>query len=302
MIINITYQGALATRAAQNKSDINPLALAGQKIKGTLHGKAYQLTISDELIQMQNQFEDFLAKDIHVQKADPNDIFSYRPSDQWLVFSQYLNDAGAFDELSSDEVKEMESMLQQMTDGLDSLTELGINFFAGVTKPLTSYEAQLEFVSSTKALQVFSEKYLVGETKVGFDTLIDQYWLHNEKKVSGYQSIEERFYEARSKLNLGHVSLSAKQAHILNITNQLGKFKASEESLKQLMEDYSNLFEKLQKEQVLSYTVNLLREKMLQFVTQGVSSKDAVKQWVNERVENTFERIEGYWGMLLDNE
>lgn len=301
MNINLLYQGALAERATERMKNFNPLAMAGQKITGTLNGKAFELTISDELVHMQNEIDEFLAKDIHVQTADPNDIFSYRPKDQWLVFSQYLYDAGAFDGMSNEEMAEIESLFQQLTDGLDSLTELGINFFGGVKKQLDSHEAQLELVSSTKALQRFSETFLDGDTKAGFDALIEQYWIHNEKKVRGYRSIEERFYEARSKLHLATVSLSAQQAKRLNITNQLGKSYFSEESLIQLRERYSILFDRLASEEDHFAIFNLLKEQLLDFATQQVSdnNKDAAKRWISERAADTFARIQAYWDKLL---
>lgn len=302
MKINLLYQGAFAERAAQKQKNFDPLAMAGQKITGTLNGKAFELTISDELVYMQNELEQLLLKDIHVQNADPNDIFSYRPKDQWLIFSQYLFDAGFFDEMSNGEMNEIESLLQQITDGLDSLTELGIDFYSRVKKPLDSYEAQLELISSTKALKMFSETFLDGEVKAGFDALIEQYWNHNEKKVRNYRSVEERFYEARAKLNLSSVSLSAKQAQMVRITNQLGKTHVSEESLNQLWERYSTLFEQLATEKDRSFIFQLVKEELLGFGTQNVTAKDkdAAKQWISDRVSETFNRTQTYWDKLFE--
>lgn len=168
--------------------------------------------------------EEFFSKDINVQNADPSDIFSYRPQDQWLVFSQYLDESKYFDSLSDEELKKVESILQHITDGIDSLSEYtGINLFGMRKQQLNSYEAHLEFASSTAALQYFSDTFLSGDIKAGFDQLIQDYISHNTKKVMDYQSLEERFYAARAKINPLNVSLTYEQSRHLSMTNKLVK-------------------------------------------------------------------------------
>jgi len=105
-----------------------------------------------------------MEKFFHVENADPSDIFSYRPRDQWLVFSQYLHESKYFDSLSNEELKKVESILQHITDGMDSLAKnAGINLFGIKKQQLNSYEAHLELASSTAALQHFSDTFLSGD-------------------------------------------------------------------------------------------------------------------------------------------
>lgn len=189
MKIDLGYIGAMVAR---NKARIpsrheikNPLA--GKRIEVIRNGETYKLTLSNEIKQVQGLVqmttEEFFSKDINVQNANPSDIFSYRPQDQWLIFSQYLHESKYFDSLSDEELKKMESILQHITDGMDSLARYaGINLFRIKKKQLNSYEAQLELASSTAALQYFSDTFLSGDVKNGFDQLIQDYVCHNTKK------------------------------------------------------------------------------------------------------------------------
>ncbi|MBK3495100.1 hypothetical protein JFL43_09570 [Viridibacillus sp. YIM B01967] len=305
MKIDITYTGALNNRAKEmREAQEAPLnSFEGKTIEVMKDGKAAQLTFTNEFIQFKNDTEEFFSKDINVQNADPNDIFSYKPKDQWLVFSQYLNGQDYFDGLSSEEVNKMESILKQITDGLDSLTQTGIDFFGGVNTQLDSYEAQVELVSSTQALHYFSDKFLSGETKIGFDQLIEQYSSHNTNKIENYQSIEEKFYAARAKVQSTNATLTANQAQQLSITNKLGKTKYSSEDLEKLLKSYTELFQSLENAEEITTILDKVKSQLLQFVTIGISEKDAdynrANQFVSDRVQDTIDRINGYWGMLL---
>jgi len=119
----------------------------------TRNGEAVKLTSSKEWVEFKTDVG--FAPDINVQQADPDDIFSYKPQDQWLVFSQYLSDSMQFDSLSMEQMNELESILQHITDGLDSLTQTGMNFFGGVKTQLSSYEARLELASCFCSACVF---------------------------------------------------------------------------------------------------------------------------------------------------
>ncbi|REB06015.1 hypothetical protein DVB69_13845 [Sporosarcina sp. BI001-red] len=180
MDINLTYQGAMSAQNT-NKNFNNPTIdpLAGNEVEVTRNGQAFKLSVSAYIIKLKDETADFFARDINVQNANPSDIFSYRPRDQWLVFSQYLNDTNFFDSLSKEEMVNIESTLQQITEGLDSLTQTGINLFGGVKTQLDSYEAQLELASSSVALNYFSDKFLTGDIKEGFDQLTKQCSLFN---------------------------------------------------------------------------------------------------------------------------
>lgn len=311
MNVDLGYIGAIAARISSRAPSVyeykNPLA--GKQVEVFKDGVAYQLTFSDEIRQVQGlmelSIEEFYAKDVNVKNADSDDIFSYRPQDQWLVFSQYLHESKFFDSLSDEELKRIETILQHITDGMDSLTEnKGINLFGITKKQLNSYEAHLELASSTAALQYFSNTYLNGDIKAGFDQLIRDYVKHNKKKVIGYQSLEERFYEARSKINPVNAPLTNEQARHLSMTNKLGKTTYKDDEIESVIKAYEEMFNQIANESDLSRVLLIAKEELLQFATKGILPADRdyrlARDFVTEKSADTFVRIEGYWGMLLN--
>lgn len=303
MIIDITYQGALAAQNKRIPLEERADPLAGKEVQVTRDGEAFTLKFSDQMIEFKDSTADFFAKDVNVQNADPSDIFSYRPQDQWLVFSQYLHETSFFDSLSREEMLQAESALQHITDGLDSLTHTGINFFGGIKTELDSHEAQLELASSSAALSYFSEKFLSGDVKEGFDQLTKQYIIHNTKKVNGYQSIEERFYAARAKITPVQAELSAEQSRHLSMTNKLGKAVYSEKEFESLIQTYTELFTNIHDESDLNAVLADAKRILLEFATKGIQPTDRdysyAQEFVGKRTEDTFQRIGEYWNKLL---
>lgn len=310
MKIDLGYIGAIVARNRAKMPSVyeikNPLA--GKQVEVIRNGQAYKLTISDEIKQVQGliamTMEEFFQKDIGVQNADPSDIFSYRPQDQWLVFSQYLHESKYFDSLSNEELKKVESILQHITDGMDSLAKnAGINLFGIKKQQPDSYEAHLELASSTAALQHFSDTFLSGDVKKGFDQLIQDYVRHNTKKVIGYQSVEEIFYAARAKIRPLNAPLTYQQSRELSMTNKLGKTVYTHEEIESVIQNYQEMFESIQNEEDLSAALVKAKEQLLSFVTKGISPKDAdyqlARDFVAQRSNDTFKRIENYWHMLL---
>jgi len=310
MKIDLGYIGAMVARNNTKTSLMHEFKnqLAGKQVEVIKDGKAYKLTISDEIKQVQDLIsmtaEELFLKDINMQNADPDDIFSYRPQDQWLVFSQYLHESKYFDSLSDEELMKAESILQHITDGMDSLAEYsGINLFGISKQQLNSYEAHLELASSQAALQYFSDKFLSGDIKSGFDQLIQNYVRHNTGKVMNYKSIEEIFYAARSKIKQPNAPLSYKQAQRLSMTNKLGKTIYSHEEIESVIKNYQEMFSNINNEDDLSSVLLKTKELLLKFVTKGISSKDAdyqsAKEFVAQQSSDTFKRIENCWQMLL---
>jgi hypothetical protein len=311
--IDFGYIGAIVARNSAKKPSVYEIKdpLAGKQVEVIRNGQAYKLTISDEIKQVQGliamTMEEFFQKDIGVQNADPSDIFSYRSRDQWLVFSQYLYESKYFDSLSNEEVKKIESILQHITDGLDSLAKYpGINLFGIKKEQQHSYEAHLELASSTAALQHFSNTFLSGDVKKGFDQLIQDYVRHNTKKVIGYQSVEEIFYAARAKIRPLNAPLTYQQSRELSMTNKLGKTVYTHEEIESVIKNYQEMFESIQNEEDLSAVLVKAKEQLLSFVTKGISPKDAdyqlARDFVAQRADDTFKRIENYWHMLLQKE
>ena len=210
MEVNLSFEGVALAYSKQQclNADVHKAQpLGGKKeIDVMRDGKAVTLTLSDEMKELKAATDEEIAKMFAVQVEDPSDIFAHRPQDQWLIFSQYLHENGAFDGMNRDEIEKLENLLVDITDGLDQLNiavAQGRDIKSGskpITQQLTAAEAQLELASSVSALQRFQEKFVTDDAKVGFSKLIDQYTARNEKRVSNYKSIDENFYAARAKI------------------------------------------------------------------------------------------------------
>lgn len=319
MQINLLFEGAVREQYKQQVS-ANADVAKGQQLDGKKEievereGKAFTLTLSDEIKHLKAATDEEIAQMFAQQVEDPSDIFSYRPQDQWLIFSQYLNDNGIFDGKNAKEIEEIENLLVDITDGLDNLeiaTQKGRDIKSGskpITQQLTSAEAQLELASSTAALQLFSGKYVTGDAKEGFHQLIEQYTKRNEARVLSYTSIEEKFYQGRAKIfetrHMDTTSLNAEQKHNLSITNKLGKINYTEAEISQMIEGYKEKFGMLQNKSDVDVLIAQLQEELSKFVTKGISKQDkdyeGANNFVKEKSAKTFDRITDYWKKLLD--
>lgn len=319
MQINLLYEGAVREYFRQFKLShtnvVNTQPPGGKKeFEVERDGKSFTLTISDEVKYLRAMTEKEIAEmDMSAVNPDPSDIFSYRPQDQWLIFSQYLSAQGFFNGKDIHTIDEIENILVDITDGLDNLDIFqmkGRDFKSGsrpITTEISSTEAQLELAASTSALKFFSEKYLTGDTKQGFDELINQYVTRNEKRVINHASIEEKFYRARAKIfetrGLDTSTLNAEQKKNLDITNKLGKTTYLPEEILDMLESYKEKFGILKSESEVDALISQIQLEYLVFVTKGISPTDkdyeAAKSFAREKSENTFYRIADYWKKLL---
>ncbi|REJ31055.1 hypothetical protein [Caldibacillus debilis] len=309
MKIDLGYIGAMVARNKAKMPSVHEIKnpLDGQQVEVIRNGQAYKLTISDEIKQVQGMMAIPMEKFFHVENADPSDIFSYRPRDQWLVFSQYLYESKYFESLNNEEVKKVESILQHITDGVDSLAPYpGINLFGISKEQQHSYEAHLELASSTAALQYFSDAFLSGDVKAGFDQLIQDYVRHNTKIAMNHQSVEERFIAARAKIRPLNAPLPYEQSRELSMTNKLGKTVYTQVEIESIIKNYQEMFGSIQNKEDLSAVLVKAQEQLLSFVTKGISPKDAdyqlARDFVAQRADDTFKRIEHYWHLLLQEE
>ncbi|MFB7155835.1 hypothetical protein [Lysinibacillus sp. NPDC056232] len=320
MQINLQYKGA--TREYHRQEAIsNPNSTKGQALGGKNEieverdGKAYTLTLSDEVKYLKAMTEKEIAEmDMLSVNPDPSDIFSYRPQDQWLIFSQYLSDTGFFTGKDTRTIDEIENMLVDITDGLDNLDisqMKGRDIKAGrtpIAQELSSTEAQLELAASTTALKFFSEKYLTGDMKQGFDDLIDQYVKHNESRVINHASQEEKFYRGRAKVfemrGMDTSTLKAERKKDLTITNKLGKTNYTIAEITEMIESYKEKFSTLKNQSEVDALMSQIQKQYLEFATKGISPYDkvdeAAKGFIQDKSEKTFNRIADYWKKLLE--
>lgn len=144
-------------------------------------------------------------------ESDPFRVNGYR---QWIVFSKKLYDTGFFEGKSDEEIQEIDSLLQQLTNGLDSfnirahmkdyamsatlsrpINEMIPGYSAshpGIDRETTYYmtkeEWETELESSSKALQYFCNTFVPEEYQNEFGGLIDQFYAFNSQSLENYQS------------------------------------------------------------------------------------------------------------------
>lgn len=300
MKIDLSYTGALMGAP----KDLNQYghAPAFPKVPVTIpkEDKAYTVTLSNEWRTFADT-EKIRMEDLYSKTTiDPDDPFSYKPKDQWLIFSQSLQEQGVFEGKSREEVASMEEHLKRITDGLDSLHVGGIDLAGGITRELDSFEAHLEYAASLSALSRFSEKFLSGDTQAGFNDLIDGYAKHNRAVVEHHSSLEERFFQARASIAVPDVRLTPEQAKEVRITNRLGK---SDRILKdELVQTYITFFEGIRHGDDTQPAIDAVKKAFLSNILDQTPLKDReeMKEWLMERTSDTFERIGSYFAALND--
>ena len=80
---------------------------------------------------------------------------------QYLVLSENLYNNGFYDNLSDDEVRDMEQMLKDITSGMESINGSGLN--RNFSTEMSHEAAKLELISSVNALNYFADKYVPGK-------------------------------------------------------------------------------------------------------------------------------------------
>lgn len=298
--------------AVQNISQQNA-SLAVDAIKKEFGYTGFVVTMSDEAkeflqsdaarIKMEQDTAQLLANSV----ANSDEPFSIRPRDQWAVFSEYLYKNGYYDNMSDEELQDMESMLMQITDGLDSISMAGADWFSGVTEQLDSGEAKLELASSTAALSYFNDHFVSNDLKEDFKALIDEYYAHNAQMVSGYKSIEERFNEALAKVsdktwNLienrrGYIKRSIYNENNLSLRKYLGDVSFAEEQKTQQTALYADMFADVYDSETFENALSRAANALVSDVSGG--SNEQGNDYVRNRAADTFERINSYWSALL---
>jgi hypothetical protein len=211
--------------------------------------------------------------------------------------------------MSDEALQDMESMLMRITDGLDSLTMAGPDWYSGVAEPLDSGEAALELASSTTALSYFNEHFVPDELKEGFNALIGDYYTHNKEVVSDYRSLDERFNDAVAKLsdetwNLienrqGYAKRTAQDERSLTLRKYMGSISHTEEEASEQNALYTSIFSDIADSVGLESALSQAKAALIDYAGGG-STEHSVTDYLSQRSEDTLERIGSYWSVLLE--
>lgn len=167
-------------------------------------------------------FMNYTQKQEKLQKKNPDDPFWGSTGNQWLVFSKKLYDNGFYDNMTDEEVKQVENILDKITTSMDGFGRvrygIGLNIDAcreakgksGFNLLMESGELRTELESSTAALKCFAEKYIQdNELKEDFNRLTEQYYTHNSEQLNGYRSLSEKMKQFRNNVFSGKYPNSA---------------------------------------------------------------------------------------------
>lgn len=263
------------------------------------------------------------------------DSFELYSGAQHLVFSEKLKEMGFFDGMSEEEVGQFQSLLQEITTIMNCISQntgtyiddgaTGSRLYCYEGKLVTmpeydesfyntySDEAKLELESASAALQVFSQKYLSGENKEKFDSLINDFHNYNSEYLETYQSFEEGMvmgsakmyadgivsnWEAREKAITDKISglVSDERRDYLN---GIGSAIHTKEETDDYMQDISSLLNMLsQSESNVTDIWEKLEERYIDYSTNKTNNKN-FKDYIKNRSEDVFDHMKSYWSKLL---
>lgn len=156
--------------------------------------------------------------DIVKQKFGESDPFRVNGYQQWHVFSKNLYDSGFFEGKSDEEIQEIDTLLRQLTSGLDSfnlrvhmkdyaisatlsqtINEMIPGYYdahfgidAESAYYMTKEDWEIELESSSRALQYFCNKFVPEDHQNEFRGLIEQFYAFNAQSLENYQSPYEK--------------------------------------------------------------------------------------------------------------
>lgn len=253
---------------------------------------------------------------------------------QHLIFNKKLQEMGFFDGMSEKEAGQFQSLLQEITTVMncasqntgtyidDGTSGSRLYCYEGnlITMPeydeafynTYSDEAKLDLESSTAALQAFSQKYLSGENKEEFDSLISDFHQYNSEYLETYQSFEEKMVMGSAKMHTNGLvsSWEAKDREIADISgmvsdktgdylNGMGSVSHTKEETDNYLRDIASLFKLLS--QSGSNAANIwekLEGKYSDYTTNNTNNKN-FKDYVINRSENVFDHMKSYWSKLI---
>lgn len=220
---------------------------------------------------------------------------------QYLIFSENLYNNGFYDNMSDDEVYRMESLLKDITSGMDSINSSGLN--RSFEMEMSHEAAKLALVSSVNALNYFTEKYVPEEIQDSFQNLIKQYESYNSAKTAVHKNIYDMRDESMSKIsipNAVHVSEAVRKTQEdTKVSREIGKVTHTKEEEEQNKADYQALFEQLMQRQKSTESIfENLQNKLVQFASGG-SKNSNVLAVLNTRNASAISDMAGYWSKLL---
>lgn len=243
--------------------------------------------------------------DLIYKSVDKSDVFSLQEGSKWQVFADYLDESDAYSQMGLNRSDVQDAMKQSTVDG-GALAGEQV-YTDGHGKQLDSNEMALLTESSMAALQTFSDSFLQGEVKEGFDALIKQYGDHMEKQMAGYRSVEEDFNHALASLdenaqaNLENFrnaeGISDSNRILIGVKNKLGGVSHSADEQNQYHSALKELFSQMDSTNQKD-SMEQIRQKFVSYVS-GNSSDSNVKNYVSRQSKWVLASVEQSWKKLM---
>ena len=244
--------------------------------------RAQQLRVQQENdpLQMQNPFD--------------------RIGTQFATISKALTNMGYYDNLSDEEVLETETLLANITYGMNNLCGNLRVENDDQLQELSSYAARFELESSTAALRQFANKYLPEHMQERFQGLVDKYYEHNSKALEGYRSNKEimselqaRIYDRTENARVIGPSEAEQMKHLY------GKVKVKDEEINSAVNDWRACFRDLSEGNQSVKDVMGRIQGILNRLASGNSKNKMFLQYVNEWNIFPIENAKLYWSALV---
>ena len=305
------FTGAYNKRVEQNKNK------AAAEVQRAEHKDTDTMTAREKLgtsVEISEESKEFMAGVAERKAAQIAEREAARTSEggnafsgtgdfhqQYLVLSEKLYNNGFYDNLSDDEVRDMEQMLKDITSGMESINKSSLN--RNFSTEMSHEAAKLELVSSVNALTDFADKYVPEEMRDSFKDMIKQYEIYNSEKVAAHKSIYDLRDESMAKMpapNAVNVSAAVKKSQEDAKTSmEIGKVTHTKEQEQKNKDEYQALFDSLmQKQDSVSNIFNSLQKTLVGYASGG-SKNNNVLAMLNSRNLAAIHNMSDYWSRLL---
>ena len=294
------------------------LHLQDRGVHTTISQEDMDFLCSEEGFQkMKQDAQNLYVVNANQQKAiaagrDSVDSFWNNTGNQWLTFSESLNNSGFFDDMSDEQVKSFEDSLAYITSGMDRLSrsqyETGMDFssFNEEFKYfMTSAEATTELESSTAALRYMSDKMIPDEQREDFNNLIDMYHKHNSEIISEYVNPMESFNRVVAGINATREKnpdalepVAQKPVAEYKYTVMLGNVQKSENDRKAFGDEMKDIFSQLSSGKT-DDVWEKVQKKLAEYATDE-SDDEGLNAHVASQADYLFKHMRDVWQMVLN--
>ena len=305
------FTGAYNKRVEQNKNK------AAAEVQRAEHKDTDTMTAREKLgtsVEISEESKEFMAGVAERKAAQIAEREAARTAEggnafsgtgdfhqQYLVLSEKLYNNGFYDNLSDDEVRDMEQMLKDITSGMESINKSSLN--RNFSTEMSHEAAKLELVSSVNALNYFADKYVPEEMRDSFKDMIKQYESYNSEKVEVHKSIYDLRDESMAKIpapNAVNVSAAVKKTQEdTKASMEIGRVKHTKEQEQENKDEYQTLFDSLMKKQdSVSNIFDSLQNTLVGYASGG-SKNSNVLAMLNSRNLAAIHNMSDYWSRLL---